>query len=410
MESSGQNADQHLVGEEFSRGSTYTEPRTVTLDTKLQGVPTLDIWNGYAVMIRNRDGNRQVIEGPTTVLLDYSQTLEVIELSTGKPKNTDNLLRTVYLRTKNNFVTDEVGVETSDKVKVRVKIQLKGDFTGDPNKWFDVENYVKQSCDHVRSVLKGKTRSVTVAEFYAKPEDFIRDAILGESKKGLRKGMFFEQFGFKITDVEVLEVEIKDAKVRDLLDANQHEVVESNLRIAREQRELEVTKELESIQQKDQQVRQQTLVLGIALQEEADRITHETVVAEQQRKAQIATSNAQIALANAVSRTEQEIKLMEPSLAREYAKIEQSRVRQDLALTRLTAETQAAVDKAKAITPELAYALQEFVTAKKMGDLVKNFGEMASVKGLGTLAAAQQVLDFLPENALRVQEVQETKK
>ena len=38
--------------------------------------------------------------------------LEVMELSTGKPKNTDALMKTVYLRTKNNKVSDIVAVET----------------------------------------------------------------------------------------------------------------------------------------------------------------------------------------------------------------------------------------------------------------------------------------------------------
>ena len=40
--------------------------------------------------------------GPQTVLLDYDQDLERLELSTGCPKTTDGTLKTVYLRHENN--------------------------------------------------------------------------------------------------------------------------------------------------------------------------------------------------------------------------------------------------------------------------------------------------------------------
>jgi major vault protein len=404
MNVSNQNSDQSVMGEEFTRGSTYTEPRTVTLDTKLQGVPTLEVWNGYAVMIRSKKGDRQVIQGPATILLDYDQSLEVFELSTGKPKTTDNLLKEVYLRVKNNWITDIIQVETSDHVKVQTKIQLRGDFTGDnPEKWFDAENYIKQTCDHVRSVLKGKVRQSTIANFHMTPEDFVRDAILGTKPEadGHRPGMMFNQFGFHITDVEILEVTIKDASIRNMLEESQHDVVATNLTLAKDRRFLSAVKEQEAIRQETKKVQQATKLLELKIEEDFQRITHEAGVNDDQRKAARLQYQLEQEAMEAQAKIDSEIKSLEPAMARENYKIEKSEAHQKLTLERLQAETAAVVSRANALSPELAVAIQNLSDTKRQSDLLANFGEMAAIKGIGTIAAAKQVLDFLPEGSLQ---------
>jgi major vault protein len=242
MESSKLSGDQNLVGEEFSRASNYAQPRTVTLDTKYQGVPSIDIWTGYSTMVVSKTGKRRVEQGPSTVLLEYDEALEVLELSTGKPKTTDNLLRTVFLRVANNKVSDVIGVETSDHVQVSIKVSYCVNFEDDPTKWWDVENYVKYLCDHARSVLKGAIKKVKVEDFYANHADIIRDILLGKVLEGKRTGMKFEQNGMRVTDVEVLAVQIGDDRIRAMLDAAQHEVVKANIDLGSAQRGLEMLK------------------------------------------------------------------------------------------------------------------------------------------------------------------------
>ena len=46
----------------------------------------------------SKTGRRRVEIGPTTVLLDYDEGLEILTLSRGKPKTQDKLLETPYLR------------------------------------------------------------------------------------------------------------------------------------------------------------------------------------------------------------------------------------------------------------------------------------------------------------------------
>ena len=139
----------------ISRGTSYTKPRTITLDNKFEGVVSIDVWTGYAVNVISKDGTRKIVRGPQTILLDYDQTLEVLELSTGRPKTTDNLIKTVFLRHENNKVSDIINIETKDFVKAAVKVSYCVDF--DPqymDKWFSVENYIKFMCDRERALIK----------------------------------------------------------------------------------------------------------------------------------------------------------------------------------------------------------------------------------------------------------------
>lgn len=260
MESSRVSGDQGLVAEEFSRASTYTQPRTVTLDTKYQGAPAIDVWTGYSVMVVSKTGKRRVERGPATLLLEYDERLEVLELSTGKPKTTDVLLKTVYLRVDNNKVSDIFEVETSDHVRLEFKLSYRVNFEGESNKWFAVENYVKFLCDHVRSVLRGQVRKLKVEEFYTQATDYIRDILLGkvtaESKQ--RPGMAFHENGMRVVDVEVLGVVLKDEKIRLLLDNTQHDVVKSSIELSTLRRNLELTKQREAVTQEEATIKTMT--------------------------------------------------------------------------------------------------------------------------------------------------------
>jgi major vault protein len=254
------DAGMDIVADEFTRASTYTQPRTVTLNTKFQGVPNIDIWTGYAVMVVSKTGKRHPEVGPKTVLLGYDEYLEVLKLSTGKPKTTDRPFRTAFLRVKNNKVTDIIDdIETADHVRVKVKISYNTDFTGDPQRWWDVENYVKFLCDHARSVLKNTVRKVKIADFYANAEDFIRNTIVGDKgEDGERVGMTFDENGMKVTDVEVLFVQIVDESIQHLLEQHQHTVVRTNIELKTGEHNLEVQRRTEQISQEQFKIKTET--------------------------------------------------------------------------------------------------------------------------------------------------------
>jgi len=296
MESSRVSGDQALVADEFSRASTYSQPRMVTLDNKYQGAPQITPWTGYAVLVTAKTGRRRVEIGPTTVLLDYDESIEVLTLSTGKPKTTDQLLETPYLRVENNQVSDVVYIETLDHVRVELHLSYRVDFEGERLRWFAVENYVKLLCDHARSVLKGQLRKTTIEEFYATSTDRVRDAILGASLEGKRAGMAFAANGMRIVDVDVLKVVLQDDKIRALLDQAQHDVVRSNIDLSNLTRELGATRQRELIERETAEVKTATRM-------RQDELARELAASE------LATALARIA--NTLRETDERRKLVE---------------------------------------------------------------------------------------------------
>ena len=232
-------ASASFEGDKLTRGTQYTPPPTLTLNTKYDGVPTISPYVGYAVQVVDKAGNRRVVVGPATILLEYDESLAVLELSTGKPKNTDVLHRDVYLRVDNNIVSDIVRVETKDLVNVDIKLSYRVNFLRENSeKWFSVENYVKYLCDHMRSHLKGTIKGIGVKEFIENSTAVVRDTVLGAKAEGQKRKRFFAENGMEVYDVEVLGTTIADEKISTLLRNAQQTAVQNAINLASEEQNL----------------------------------------------------------------------------------------------------------------------------------------------------------------------------
>lgn len=246
------------------RGTVYTEPRRITLNTKYDGVPKVEIWPGYAMLIVGAEGNRRVEVGPKTILLDYDEEPGFMSLSTGKPKTTDRLIQTAYLCVQNNQVGDVVPIESKDHVKGSVKISLRVNFDAeneeDRLRWFSVDNYVKYLTDHVRSLLAGMAKRNTVAEIKANYVNLVRDAILGQKgpDAAKRPGLLFEDNGMRVVEVEVLDLTLADQEISKLLDAAQYAVVKGDIEVEQKKKQLELTRTTEELQQASMRVKHET--------------------------------------------------------------------------------------------------------------------------------------------------------
>ena len=258
MEASRVSGDQALVADEFSRASTYTQPRTITIDNRFQGAPQIAPWTGYAVLVTSKTGKRRVELGPATVLLDYDESLEVLALSTGQPKSRAQVIETPYLRIAGNRVADRVEVETADHVRLELELAYRVDFEGDPLRWFAVADYVRLVCDHVRSLLKSHARGRKVEDLYATAAEQIRDVVLGAAVDGARPGLAFAANGMRVVDVEVDRVVLGDAAIRTLLDEAQHQVVRTNIDLSNQRRGLEATRQREQLDREEAEVKAAT--------------------------------------------------------------------------------------------------------------------------------------------------------
>lgn len=364
--------EEGFVGDEFTRRQQFTPPRTITLDTKYEGAVAINVWTGYAVLVVSKTGQRQVIVGPQTHLLEYDETLEPIELSTGTPKMDRQTLKTVYLRVLHNKVSDIVEAETSDLCQIKIRLSYRVNFEGDPERWFNVENYVRFLCDHTRSILRHAIKQRGVEAFYANAARIIRDAVLGLAEEERRRpGLLFEENGMHIYDVEVLDVTIGDAAIANLLVQAQHTTVQQTLEVASQKRNLEAAQEKEQIKQRlaEAEAETQQLLLKLQTGETQQRLLLNLAKIEAEAEAR----QKQLAAKLADQETLDQINTAE--LARQQAEheleLELARRQLEQRLEEFKAEVAAVVEKASAVSPQLVAALQAFsdkALAEKMAE------------------------------------------
>ena len=256
----------------ISRGTSYTKPRTITLDNKFDGVVSVDVWTGYAVNVISKSGDRKVVCGPQTILLDYDQTFEELQMSTGKPKTTDNLIKTVFLRHENNKVSDLVNVETKDFVNCHIKVSYCVDFLKEHmDKWFNVENYVKYMCDRIRSEMKRVAKQYNIEEFYQHYSEIMRAVAIDsgcetDGNNG-KKGRFFSENGMLVHDCEVLSISV-DKEIEKMLTMHQQEMIAQSLKLSDAEKRVAVAEKLAVAEQKEQELRNQQLINKMQLQRE----------------------------------------------------------------------------------------------------------------------------------------------
>lgn len=304
-----------VIGDAFERGGQFKPPRTITLGGKLDGIVSLDIWNGFSVMVKDRSGSRRVIDGPTRIHLEYGETLDSFSCSRGTPKNHDNMMSDVYLRVKNNCVSDVMRVQTSDLCEAQVKLSMRVDFVGESQeekiKWWAVDNYVKLLSERVSSLLANHVRMISIKDFYSDSTNIIRDILLGENVDGERKGLVFEENNMVVSEVEVLTVRLSDGNLaralqdaasdsltkgldydKKLRDANLEmelsklaiQVIETRIGAERRKLELEAEKEMDRLEKEKAQEEMTAIVKQAEI--EVDKVRWLAELEEMAKKAE----------------------------------------------------------------------------------------------------------------------------
>lgn len=371
----------------ISRGTSYTKPRTITLDTKYEGVVAIDVWTGYAINVVSKTGNREVVVGPTTRLLDYNETLECMQLSTGKPKTTDKIYETAYLRIENNKISDIIEAQTADFVNVRIKVSYCVNFLEDyMDRWFSVENYVKYLCDRQRSLLKREIKKYTIEEFYNNSTDIVRKVALAisesENKEDsvIQSGRLFSENGMLVYDVEVLTVEV-DAKVADIFEQHQQEMIEKTLELSNATQKMETTKKLAEYAKQENQIEYDNKTYALNLQKtyEENKLAAETELAAKQRAEQKAIEEAKADL-QAVLDSIQAAELARGK-ARENLQIENQKAQADIEAAREAAYAKTIANIMASISPDLIAAMTSQSNAEMLATVSDSVGPYAIANG-----------------------------
>ena len=358
----------------ISRGVSYTKPRTITLDTKYDGVVGINVWTGYAINVVSKTGSREVVLGPTTRLLNYDETLESMELSTGRPKTTDKLLKTAYLRVENNKISDLVNVQTKDFVDVQIKVSYCVDFLKEyKDKWFSVDNYVKYLCDRQRSLLKREAKLHNIEEFYANATDIVRTVVLnlpkageGAEKTTPRTGRLFKENGMFVHDVEVLSIGV-EAGIARILERHQTEMITKTLELSDAAKRMEVVAQLAKYEKEENELNHQNELYRIRLNQtnEEARLTAQAEIAAKKRAQDEAVKKAEAdmqALIDQIHAAE-----LERDKKADAARIETEKQLADIEKAKQEAYAATVANIMKSVSPQLVAAM----TANANADMMK---------------------------------------
>ena len=372
----------------ISRGASYTKPRTITLDTKYDGVVGINVWTGYAINVVAKSGKREVVVGPTTRLLNYDETLEPVILSTGCPKRADNTITTAYLRIENNKVSDYIEVQTKDYVDIDIKVSYCVNFLEEyKDKWFCVENYVKYMTDRMRSMLKREVKKYDVHEFYANSTDIVRNVVLGkvsDNGKGEDKkkydGRLFKENGMLVYDVEVLKIDV-DSDIAEMLEDHQREMIEKAMLLNDAEAKIKLVEAIAEADQKEAEVAKAKRLHSIE--------TKNIIETEEFAKAQVLEAKKRAA---AKAKADAELELQEVLNQINEAKLARDKAENDakVALQKELAAIEEAKQKAYAetvkeivgsISPDLVAALTTKANAELLTEATKNMSPLAIARG-----------------------------
>jgi hypothetical protein len=339
----------------------------------------------HAVMVTGRN-RREIVRGPQVRILDHDDELEVLTLSTGRPKSDHQLLETCTLQLEGNKCSDVVRLATADHVTLEVSVSYRVSFItreAAAEKWFNVKNYVGLLCDHLGSLLRAAARSVGIEAFHGGGTEILRAALLGERRAdGKRAGRLFEENDMWLYDLEVLDVQILDEEVEELLADAQRTAI------------------LFEIECKREEMRRQTETL----REEVSRQIHQAQIATSQVAADLEAARRQVALAQATSRVEAE-RAERLGQARTEAEatslLSEARAgaaarEQEIALRAMEAEVAAFRDQMAALHPELVATLQALGNRQVAAELTRNLAPLAILGGDTVAEVAERLLGALP--------------
>ena len=341
----------------------------------------------FAVLVTAKN-KREVVKGPQTRIMNYDEDLEVLRLSTGKPKTDESLLSTCFLQTDGNKVSDIVRVKTSNHVELDVTLSYRvsfvsGDGEANNERWFNVKNYVGLLCDHLGSIVRAAVRSTSIEAFHANSTEIIRTAILGE-KRGEEKrvGRHFNENGMWVYDVEVLDVKILDADVKKLLSDAQRSAIVAEVNTKQESLRLNSEKLKEDVNRQIYEAQMTTLAKAVELEGSKRNLS--------EAKTQAAIELDKL---EKVGRAENEAKALEISTT---ARVEATAKEVKVDIKTLNAKVAAFKDEMGAIQPELITTLKVLGNQHLTAELAKNLSPLAILGGASIVDVLERLLKSLP--------------
>ncbi|MCO5166410.1 MAG: hypothetical protein M9894_08600 [Planctomycetes bacterium] len=403
-----------VPAEEWNRWVAPGEPHKVaTAPVTTPWALSIAVPHNYACMATSASGHR-VIEGPCVELLEYEETLTALSLSTGTPKSDDAPIRTSFLRTVGNRVSDVIRVQSADFVEIDVRVSCNVTFIPEwKDRWFNHENYVQVLCEHLRSLVRSRCRTMQLSELWPKLTAVIRDVVLGDRVEGEgRPGRLFKDNGMLVTEVEVLTAEILDPQIAALYHSVQRQIVSLQIGDREAQAQLASSRLRDEVEKERQALERAAARRAAELKDVVRALAQQAALVEVENGAQVAIARAEadgareMATTQAALRRRQEAEAVERELlskrteaeagARRLSEaqaLEAEAARHKLHVQLIEAQSAATVAERQAVQRQLVEALTALGDKAFLTEAARNMNLVSLFKGKDVMTLLGEVLN-----------------
>ena len=364
------------LGDTTQRKRQHTRPRTLVLDTDLDGCVTVAVQNNYAAMFVRKNGDRRVVVGPETVLLEYDERPAAMKFNSGASKETNRVIESAFLQVRNNSVGDTFIVETSDGFDASLRVRYHLSFVGeDATKWFDIENYVEFLCNRMRAIIRREAKRHSITDLKNNAIDLLRDLVLGErvGESNNRPGRTFIENDLHLFDLEVSTPQI-DGNVDHQLRELEQQKLQRTIAIEAKQAELAHIQQMEQLDQQILDARQSTADKRHEL--EKTQITHayELSQARVDNEGKIELQVVQHEEARQAILDAIEAAANGRAIARNQVEIDFAKAKSDIDVNALR-------ERAASVSPELAAAIRQLGDDQVVATVTEAIAPMSYLGG-----------------------------
>jgi hypothetical protein len=340
-------------------------------------------------MVVSRHGRRVEI-GPKSILLEYEESLLPLHLSKGPNKDGHHTTTTCFLQIRGARVADTFDIESSDFVKLRLKLGFTGHFEGSPESWFQVDDPVKLLAHAVRARLRRAARSQSFAQLVRSAGALVQSTLFSADGTGELR---FEENGMVIDSCELLKLDIVDPALSSLFADAQREAVK--LQITDET----ATRRLESERHQDHvDAEEHAIVRGAVTRKAESRLVDaETEHRVDLRKIELQHEQAARQLDEELGFAERRA-AMSAERQRILNAIEEAHLAKvvEIERARALAEAEAEAMRLAAIQPELVGALHAAADAEVMKTAAANMNLVSLLGGKTPQELLEHVLKGTP--------------
>lgn len=368
------SAEPSVTEDVFSRGTTYTKPRTVTFDNKYEGAVQINVWTGYAVNVVSKSGKRKVVVGPQTCILDYDETLEEIKAY----KDDAEYYYTVYLEISDNMISDTIHAQTKDFVDVRIDLNYNVRFDENyMNDWFNVKCYSDLLITRENSVIKREIKQHTIEDFCNNAVDIIRNAVINP-EDGV---CVFKENGMQIYDIDVEDITFIDDDIKSLFNDHQAKIIQKTLDLSAAEKDTQLTEGLAKAELIKADLEYQGALHALNLKEDLGKATQEAIDHIQQKR--IAYQKTMKQAEKELLKLSEEIQKSKLNISKATAdhEIEIEQKKDDLALHKQNVYADNAKKIIDSVSPDLVAAMNSTANADLMAAVTSAMGPYAIARG-----------------------------